>query len=95
MNNWNTVFEPTQQVPYAFSGNQWVGYDNLQSINYKCNFIIQNNLGGTFYNILTKISEFKHFFKGGMVWSIETDDFRGNCGQGPYPLVNTIWNRLH
>ncbi|KAA0187160.1 hypothetical protein HAZT_HAZT007367, partial [Hyalella azteca] len=27
---------------------------------------------------------------GGMIWSVETDDFRGNCGQGVYPLLTQI-----
>lgn len=26
--NWQVGFENEQKVPYAFSGNQWVGYDN-------------------------------------------------------------------
>ncbi|KAL0278401.1 UNVERIFIED_CONTAM: hypothetical protein PYX00_000231 [Menopon gallinae] len=31
---------------------------------------------------------------GAMIWSIETDDFRGECGKGKYPLLNTIKNAL-
>jgi len=27
---------------------------------------------------------------GAMLWSIETDDFRGNCGNGKYPLLKTL-----
>lgn len=29
------------------------------------------------------------------VWSIETDDFLGRCGDGPYPLLRTIMNDLN
>lgn len=73
LNNWQTVFDNTQQVPYAFSGNQWVGYDNVQSVTVKSNYVVNNNLGGA------------------MIWSLETDDFRGKCGPA-YPLLNTIYS---
>ncbi|GFS46560.1 chitotriosidase-1 [Nephila pilipes] len=32
---------------------------------------------------------------GGMIWSLETDDFRGKCGQGKYPLLTTIATKLN
>ncbi|XP_059479029.1 acidic mammalian chitinase-like [Neocloeon triangulifer] len=35
-----------QQVPYAFWGNQWVGYDNIDSVRIKGQFAKNNNLGG-------------------------------------------------
>lgn len=71
---WTVVREPQQRVPYAFSGNQWVGYDDPTSIAEKTNYVVSNGLGGV------------------MIWSVETDDFRGTCGE-KYPLLNTI-NRI-
>ncbi|XP_052068082.1 chitinase-3-like protein 1 isoform X1 [Mytilus californianus] len=44
--NWTEVWLDKQQVPYAYHGNQWVGFDNLRSIEIKVNYIISNNLGG-------------------------------------------------
>lgn len=46
---WQRVWEGSQQVPYAFSGNQWVGYDDFQSIDYKLGYIIRENLGGAMW----------------------------------------------
>lgn len=46
---WTRRWESTQKVPFASSGNQWVGYDDLESINYKLDFIIRENLGGSMW----------------------------------------------
>ncbi|EDS25630.1 chitinase [Culex quinquefasciatus] len=32
---WKEVFDNEQMVPYAYSGNQWIGYDNVKSITEK------------------------------------------------------------
>ncbi|XP_049812473.1 chitinase-3-like protein 1 [Schistocerca nitens] len=69
---WTVTWDDQQKVPYAVSGNQWVGYDNEESIRIKSQYALAMNLGGA------------------MIWSLETDDFRGLCGAGKYPLLSTI-----
>ena len=32
---------------------------------------------------------------GGMVWSLEFDDFKGKCGEGNYPLLTKIYDMLN
>ncbi|KAK2851715.1 hypothetical protein Q5P01_007991 [Channa striata] len=39
---WNQV----QDVPYAYKGNQWVGYDNIRSFQIKANWLKNSNFGG-------------------------------------------------
>ncbi|XP_049546398.1 probable chitinase 2 [Anopheles darlingi] len=68
---WPCLWDNVRGATYAVSGNQWVGYDDVQSIKLKCSIIDQYGLGG------------------GMVWSIETDDFLGRCGP-KYELLSTL-----
>ncbi|XP_055374479.1 probable endochitinase [Condylostylus longicornis] len=44
--NWNQKWDEKQKVPYAFSGNQWVGYDNEKSLALKAQYVNEHNLGG-------------------------------------------------
>ncbi|XP_058795563.1 chitotriosidase-1-like isoform X2 [Phymastichus coffea] len=69
--NWHIEFQEEQYVPYAVSGNQWVGYDDHRSLTKKAEFAKNLGLGGM------------------MVWGVETDDFKGVCGD-KYPLLKTI-----
>lgn len=48
-NGWRRNWEDKQKVPYAVRGNQWVGYDDEESINHKLNFIRGNQLGGVMF----------------------------------------------
>ena len=75
--NWKVHREDAQKVPYAVNANQWIGFDDEQSLKEKVDFLKSKNLGG------------------GMVWSIDTDDFRGLCGKGKYPLLKTISRELN
>ncbi|XP_078575405.1 putative chitinase 10 [Branchiostoma floridae x Branchiostoma japonicum] len=40
-------FDTEQKAPYAYLGNQWVGYDDAESIGYKIAFLKQEGLGGS------------------------------------------------
>lgn len=43
---WTTVYDTQQQSPYSYKGNDWVGYDNVQSIKVKAQYALDHNLGG-------------------------------------------------
>lgn len=70
--DWTQEWETVQQVPYAFKDRQWVGYENMQSLMLKSQYVMANQLAGI------------------MIWSLESDDFRGSCGDKSYPLLREI-----
>jgi len=41
-----TVYDSVQQAVYTYVGDQWVGYDNTQSLSVKLNYMRQGNYGG-------------------------------------------------
>ncbi|KAF0314014.1 Acidic mammalian chitinase [Amphibalanus amphitrite] len=75
---WTTVRDPDQQAVYSYKDRIWVGYDDLESVKIKTDYIKSLGLAGS------------------MVWSVETDDFRGLCGFGTKnPLMTAIWTNLN
>ncbi|KAM9445216.1 acidic mammalian chitinase-like [Clarias gariepinus] len=40
------VWNSQQDVPYAYQGNQWVGYDNIKSFQIKAQWLMKSNFGG-------------------------------------------------
>ncbi|XP_017354841.1 acidic mammalian chitinase isoform X2 [Cebus imitator] len=39
-------WDAPQEVPYAYQGSEWVGYDNVKSFEIKSQWLKQNNFGG-------------------------------------------------
>nr|XP_036215864.1 chitinase-like protein 3 [Bactrocera oleae] len=72
---WKEEWDEAQMTPYAYMGQQWVGFENPRSIGLKAQYVKDNDLAGV------------------MLWSLESDDFRGTCGGEKYPLLQTI-NRV-
>lgn len=70
-NGWSVV-QSDDTGPYAYHGDQWVSFENVESIHAKAKYIHNTNLGGA------------------MVWTLDFDDFRGNCGCGNYPLLTAL-----
>ncbi|XP_050540568.1 probable chitinase 10 isoform X2 [Daktulosphaira vitifoliae] len=45
--NWRVVQDPLETMgPYAYSGDQWVSFDDQEMIRYKSQFVVRNDLGG-------------------------------------------------
>uniref|UniRef100_A0A8D0EQG4 chitinase n=1 Tax=Strix occidentalis caurina TaxID=311401 RepID=A0A8D0EQG4_STROC len=40
------AWDAPQDVPYAYKGSEWVGYDNIKSFNIKVDWLKKNNFGG-------------------------------------------------
>ncbi|CAM4684505.1 unnamed protein product [Caretta caretta] len=70
------VWNAPQDVPYAYKGNQWIGYDNPKSFAIKINLLSVISLCSGAKWLL------ENNFGGAMVWAIDLDDFTGTfCGE--------------
>ncbi|CAO1342835.1 unnamed protein product [Diamesa hyperborea] len=49
LNRWQRIWQADQQVPYAKNGDQWVGFDDVESVKIKCEYINQKKLGGVMF----------------------------------------------
>ncbi|XP_055531990.1 chitinase-3-like protein 1 [Wyeomyia smithii] len=74
---WKIWFSNEQQAYYATKGNQWLGYEDVNSVALKMQFMLDLDLGGA------------------MVWSLESDDFHGQCSSQKYPLMNVIYAAIN
>lgn len=76
-NGWSVVHDSDQKaVLFAFSGDQWVSFDDVETTRQKAIYVRQMNLGGVSFS------------------SLDTDDFRGICDHGKYPLLKTLNEEL-
>jgi len=69
---WNIVRDGCYKTPYAVNGPYWIGYDDLESIKLKSQFINYRNLGGA------------------LIFSLDTDDFRGDFSDHKYPMTMEV-----
>ncbi|XP_065157272.1 probable chitinase 10 isoform X2 [Atheta coriaria] len=74
--NTTLVWDNEQQVPFAYRGNQWVGFDDERSLKTKMAWLKEEGFGGI------------------MIWSMDMDDFQGQCASGKYPLIQAMRQEL-
>ncbi|XP_050419117.1 chitotriosidase-1 [Patella vulgata] len=48
-NNATVTYDVEQEVPFAYMGNQWVGYDDIRSIQAKVKWILAEGLAGAMF----------------------------------------------
>lgn len=45
-NHWPRQWDRLANVPYTFSGNQWISYDDVESVSLKVGYAVEQQLGG-------------------------------------------------
>jgi len=68
---WEKMVDGCYLAPYITNGPWWIGYDDIDSIRLKAQYVNTRGLGGS------------------MVWSIESDDWRGDYG-AKYTLISEM-----
>ena len=62
---WNKVWDPLGNMgPYAYRGNQWVSYDDVDMVTKKAQYILQGGLGGAMFWDLPS-DDFRNLCGGG------------------------------
>ena len=84
-NGWTNVVDVTGKMgPYAHSGNQWVGYDDVDMVAIKAQYILQNQLGGGMFWDLPS-DDFKNLCGGGtypLIRTLSESLMSSSCGGG-------------
>lgn len=90
-NGWRTYLLSENAEKYTYKGIQWISYDDPDTVKQKVKFT-------PFFGFLLFLLIFYPFplkakyvvqngLGGVMFWSIDTDDFLGECYSQPYPLL--------
>uniref|UniRef100_A0A224YVL7 Chitinase n=1 Tax=Rhipicephalus zambeziensis TaxID=60191 RepID=A0A224YVL7_9ACAR len=73
---WQRHWVKYAATPYIYYKNQWVSYDDKDSVKVKVEWFL------------------KHWFGGIFVWSLDADDYGGDCVGEIYPMVNSTWKAM-
>ena len=83
---WTKVSDPSGNMgPYAYKGNQWVGYDDVDMVTRKSQYILDSGLGGGMFWDLPS-DDFRNLCGGGtypLIRSVHSALSSGStCGNG-------------
>ena len=93
---WTKVSDPSGNMgPYAYKGNQWVGYDDVDTVTKKAQYILDSGLGGGMFWDLPS-DDFRNLCGGGaypLIRSVHSVLSSGStCGNGNIILSNKSSN---
>lgn len=96
---WTVVQDPEGKIgPYAYSGNQWVSYDDPAMARKKVDYLKSKGLGGAMVIDKVKLNHVCILNFNVVlikVWSLDFDDFNNQCGGGRYPVINALKQALN
>ncbi|XP_064102138.1 endochitinase-like [Macrobrachium nipponense] len=73
---WVEDFDEIGLVPFAYRGKDWIGYENVKSLELKMNYIREKGVLGV------------------LNWQLSHDDKLGQCNEGTFPLMKTVYNGI-